>query len=252
MNERKITVSIVIATFNAGKTIGEALESVLQQTFQGWECIVVDGSSTDDTVRIVESYCAKDSRFSYISEPDNGVYDAFNKGWRMAKGEWVHYLGADDSLTRESFTALLQGDNASYDVVSGGCWIRKVDGTVKKQMSQGFDGCHQAKITRRAAIERYGGFDLRYKIVADYDLYVRMRKGGVRVRNVDTMVARFTMDGMSQRLSNLWRWNKEIKAINERNGIPYGIFAEARRMVYVAASILYRKVLSFLNSQGRA
>ena len=79
-------VSIIIATFNAGKTLKVALTSVLNQTFQSWECVIVDGGSKDNTVEIIREYELKDNRFRHISEPDNGIYDAFNKGWRMAKG----------------------------------------------------------------------------------------------------------------------------------------------------------------------
>ena len=79
-------VSIIIATYNSGKTLRRALDSVLNQSYQDWECIVVDGASKDNTIGIVKEYVKKDSRFRYISEPDHGIYDAFNKGWKMAKG----------------------------------------------------------------------------------------------------------------------------------------------------------------------
>ncbi len=69
-----------------------ALDSVLNQSYQDWECIVVDGASKDNTIGIVKEYVSKDARFRYISEPDHGIYDAFNKGWKMAKGQWVMYL----------------------------------------------------------------------------------------------------------------------------------------------------------------
>ena len=78
-------VSIIVATYNSDKTLRQALDSVLNQSYQDWECIVVDGASKDSTIDIVKEYVSKDSRFRYISEPDNGIYDAFNKGWKMAK-----------------------------------------------------------------------------------------------------------------------------------------------------------------------
>ena len=74
-------VTIIIATYNSSATLREALSSVLNQSFQGWECIIVDGASKDNTIEIMEEYCEKDARFRYVSEPDNGIYDAFNKGW---------------------------------------------------------------------------------------------------------------------------------------------------------------------------
>ena len=79
-------ITIVIATYNSEKTLAVAMESVLNQTFQDWECLVVDGASTDSTVSIVEEFIRVDKRFRLISEPDKGIYDAFNKGWRNAMG----------------------------------------------------------------------------------------------------------------------------------------------------------------------
>lgn len=80
-------VTVIIATYNASATLQKALNSVLNQSFQDWECIIIDGASKDNTIDIVKQYCKKDIRFRYISEPNNGIYDAFNKGWKMARGE---------------------------------------------------------------------------------------------------------------------------------------------------------------------
>ena len=72
-------ISIIIATFNSSRTLAKALESVLEQNFNDWECIIVDGKSTDSTLDIIKEFELKDSRFSHVSEKDNGIYDAFNK-----------------------------------------------------------------------------------------------------------------------------------------------------------------------------
>ena len=112
------TASIVIATYNSAKTLRMSLESVLNQSFQDWECVIVDGASKDGTVEIIKEYSNKDARFRYISEPDNGIYDAFNKGWKMAKGEWVYYLGSDDLLMQDDLSNLLQ-NTGHADVLYG-------------------------------------------------------------------------------------------------------------------------------------
>ena len=95
---KKPKVSIIIATFNSEKTIERALNSVLNQKIQDWECIIVDGASTDATVNIIRKFTEKDHRFRYLSEPDTGIYNAFNKGWKLANGTWIYYLGSDDEL----------------------------------------------------------------------------------------------------------------------------------------------------------
>ena len=141
-------LSIIIAAFNSENTLRNALESVYTQDFQDWECIVVDGASTDKTLDIVNEYVAKDSRFRYISEPDKGIYDAFNKGWRMAKGEWIHYLGSDDRIVKDGFKNLfLQDTNA--DLIGGAVYLVRDDEKDKLQETSLADGCHQAFITKR-------------------------------------------------------------------------------------------------------
>ena len=101
-------VSIIIATYNAVKTLRVALNSVQNQNFLDWECIIVDGASKDGTVEVVKYFSENDSRYRWVSEPDGGVYNAFNKGWRMAKGEWVYYLGADDELLPNTFKSIFE------------------------------------------------------------------------------------------------------------------------------------------------
>lgn len=121
-----LKTSIIIATFNAAKTLNKALDSVLNQTYQNWECIIVDGASKDDTINIVKEYVQKDTRFRYISEPDKGIYDAFNKGWEMAKGDWIYYLGSDDILLPNGLESLIKGtDTNSYDIIYGNVICQK-------------------------------------------------------------------------------------------------------------------------------
>ena len=141
-------VSIIIATYNSEKTLRRALDSVLNQTYQDWECIVVDGASKDNTIEIVKEYVSKDTRFRYVSEPDHGIYDAFNKGWKIAKGEWVMYLGSDDRLTQNGFTEVFEDDYPDYDIISGDVFTEKIDGSVKPNISEGYAGCHQGKFAR--------------------------------------------------------------------------------------------------------
>ena len=99
-------ISVIICTFNSGEITRRAIESVLNCNYENLECIVVDGASNDGTVDIIKSYVGN-HKFRYISEPDSGIYNAMNKGWRMAKGEWIHYLGADDELLPDGICYLI-------------------------------------------------------------------------------------------------------------------------------------------------
>ena len=240
-------VSIVIATYNSSKTIRTALESVLKQKFCDWECIIVDGNSSDSTVDIVKEFVVKDSRFSFISEKDNGIYDAFNKGWKRSKGEWIHYLGSDDKLTENSFLPFFSSQNDEFAVLSGSAYIQKQDNTVVLQKSNLWEGCHQAKLTRRSVIESLNGFDEKYKILADLDLYVRMKNAGYLVRNIEDPIAYFAMDGVSQKISTLFRRYNEYLSIfksdkTESHPRTHAFIILVRSFM----SILYRKIRKFM------
>lgn len=238
------TVSIIIATYNSGKTLRRAMESVLCQSYQDWECIVVDGASKDNTIDIVKEFVSRDSRFRYISEPDHGIYDAFNKGWKMAKGEWVMYLGSDDRLTEKGFAEVFEDDYSDYDIISGDVWIEKIDGSVKPNISEGYAGCHQGKFARPSLLKRMNGFDEQYKILADKDLMVRMEKAGVKIFNAHHFVAYFTMGGASQDVKSEWKRYKERVKIDRRNKLSIcPEFTCALIHLRIVASYFYRLAL---------
>lgn len=236
-------LSIIIATYNSEKSLEKALESIMTQTFQDWECVIVDGASKDNTLQIIEEYEKRDVRFRHVSEPDNGIYDAFNKGWKMAKGEWIHYLGDDDRLTHDGMLKLLAVSGLDkVEVVSGHCYMEKIDGTVKPNYSKAFSGCHQGKITRRTTLERFGGFNMKYPILADKDLMLRIEHSGVHIINVDTFVAYFAMNGISQNLKGLLRRSKELFYVLRDNRMSNPFLKSARYFIMTFMAISYRKI----------
>ena len=162
-------LSIIIATFNADKIVKQALDSVLEQTFQKWECIIVDGASKDNTVNIVKEYAQKDSRFKYISEPDNGIFDAFNKGWKIAKGEWIYYLGADDFLQKDAFKKIPFDKLSNYDVIYGDIQVVFANGDIQYRhpyhpntLQYKMFACHQSILVKRCMLEKMNGFNIAY------------------------------------------------------------------------------------------
>lgn len=247
MVDNKIVVSIIIATYNSGKTLNAALDSVLKQKYQDWECIVVDGASKDNTMDLVKMYAEEDCRFRYISEPDKGIYDAFNKGWKMARGEWIHYLGSDDRLTHDGIADLMAEPTEGADLISGNCYIEKIDGTIKCSISKGFQGCHQGKLIRKVTLERFNGFDVRYPIFADSDLHIRMEKANVKYKNIDTYVAYFAMSGISQDLDKLIKRTKERYEIYKKNGISKPLYLSMKISIRQFFSIIYRKLLLLIH-----
>lgn len=200
--ENKHNVTIVIATYNAETTIINAMKSVINQTYTSWECLVVDGASKDDTVSIVETFCRKDHRFRYISEPDKGIYDAFNKGWQTAKGEWILYLGADDFLFPNGLAELMKHAGEA-DVIYGDCELRfertkRIRGNLPLScIRHRLPACHQSFAMKRSAIEKLGGFNLEYKVYGDFDLIQRAYMAGFTFKETKAVISSFSVGGVS-------------------------------------------------------
>ncbi|UZJ66104.1 glycosyltransferase [Sphingobacterium sp. KU25419] len=100
-------ISVIIPTYNAGKTIYKCLSTLLQQSFEDFEILIQDGGSTDNTLELVSSF--NDKRIRFLSENDKGVYDAMNKAVSRSKGKWLYFLGSDDTLF----------SNRIFDIISG-------------------------------------------------------------------------------------------------------------------------------------
>ena len=110
MNNKRI--SIITATYNSQETIRDTIESVINQKYNNIEYIIIDGASTDSTLDLIRSYEENFKKalidFRYISEPDNGIYDAMNKGIRMATGEWIGILNSDDWYNDSAVSELVK------------------------------------------------------------------------------------------------------------------------------------------------
>ena len=226
-------VSIIIATYNSGNTLRAALQSVIQQSLQEWECIVVDGASRDNTIEIVEEFEANDSRFRHISEPDKGVFDALNKGVKMANGEWIYVLGSDDKLHPDAFKIVMKEKEEDAVVLYGDAIADYGDGkqrTIRTKplfyMRYNMITSHQAMIVKREAMEKIGEFDLRYKLCADFDLFQKMYLRGVKFQYVKTPIAFYAMGGLSNNFSLRNDWDKyKVCKKNHSNAFPLFFFA---------------------------
>ena len=214
-------LSIIVATYNAGKTLSKSLESIINQSFGDWECVIVDGLSKDDTISVVHKYVESDSRIRYISEPDNGIYDAFNKGWRMSIGEWIYYLGADDILIKSGFEDIFSRIGENTDIAYANVIYRSPMGLNHVKSSEkvkcigwNLPCAHQGFVMKRTSIERNGGFDAgRYQICADYDLILRAYLNSSKIEYIDTDLAVFDTSGAS----GVVRIYKECFQIRRKN-----------------------------------
>jgi hypothetical protein len=203
-------LTVITPTRNAQETLERCLRSVSNQDFVNWEHWILDALSSDRTVEIAQRAAARDPRVRVISEQDEGIYDAMNKGIHLARGEWVYFLGADDELfDAEVLAKMLIEQNADCDVLYGN--VLRVprqdiyDGPFDLGKLLTRNICHQAIFYRRELFERLGGFDLRFPILADWEFNLRcMLDPTVRFRHVDEVVARFRLGGASIRPEPGW------------------------------------------------
>lgn len=180
--------SIITASYNSLGTLPAAMESLFKQTHQEFEWIVVDGNSSDGTPAWLASQ--NDVRIRFISEPDSGIYEALNKGLAMSTGDVVGFLHADDLLANEDVlsqvSATFQRDNC--DGVYGDLQYVRADDTqlilrdwrgrkfTMWQLEHGWMPAHPTLFIKRCLYVEHGGFDLSFRIAADYDFMLRLMK----------------------------------------------------------------------------
>ena len=180
----QMKISVITVTYNSAATVEDAMASVLSQTWKDIEYIVVDGGSSDATLDIVRSYEPRfGGRMKWISEPDNGIYDAMNKGVRMATGDVVGILNSDDFFTSddvvahvvESITPDVEGIYGDVHFVKGDDLtknVRTYSGRMFRpwMVRMGFIPPHPSLYLRRRVYERYGLYDSELRISADFEL----------------------------------------------------------------------------------
>jgi glycosyltransferase involved in cell wall biosynthesis len=117
---------IITPAYNSEKWIASCIGSVISQTYGNIEHFIVDGKSADRTIDVIKSFQAENSQVKYISEKDNGIYDAMNKGIRLSSGNWIYFLGSDDILHDERVveSVLCTDENTSYDFIYGNVAFR--------------------------------------------------------------------------------------------------------------------------------
>jgi glycosyltransferase involved in cell wall biosynthesis len=196
-------VTVITVCYNAAETIEQTIQSVAIQVGVSIEYIVIDGKSHDDTVDIL----LRNASFinEWVSEADQGIYDAMNKGLKRARGEWVIFLNADDYFASPNSLQMLVSDAGDYMVVAGKTIIRYEDCEVIFQPSRRFGVSlqlpfmHPSVIVRRKIFSHCGVFDTRYKIAADCDFFMRLIRAGYTTCYVDDVVSIMRDGGVSNR-----------------------------------------------------
>jgi glycosyltransferase involved in cell wall biosynthesis len=205
-------LSVVVAVFNGAKTLQKCLDSIVQQSYQNKELIVIDGGSIDSTIDILK---ANQEQINYwISEPDKGIYDAWNKALKKVNGEWIAFLGADDiflSNALQNYADYIHAhENEKLDYVSSRVnlvdddkFIRTIGkpwkwSVFKHYMNVAHVGC----LHNKRLYEAYGEYDTSYKICADYEFLLRP-KASLKAGFLDVATVNMSIGGASDSLAAL-------------------------------------------------
>ena len=239
-------VSVITISFNAVKDIEKTILSVIHQTYQDIEYIVIDGGSTDGTKDLIQKY--RNQIAYFISEPDNGIFDAMNKGIRAASGEWINFMNAGDYFySNDSLENLMHStpNIQDFDIVYGyqvhsynyGDYIRK------KIPLSSFSYCmpigHESSIVKTEIMKKHG-FDCRYRIAADYNLFYKLFNNGSSFYSSDTIVAVFeSSEGISNSLKSTISTMKETAKVNG----SYGSWNYYKTIGAVRIKILIKRIL---------
>ncbi len=238
-------VSIITVTFNSASTLETTLDSVRAQDYMNIEHILVDGASTDGTVEMIRSY---PNVTKFVSEKDNGLYDAINKGIRMSTGEIVGILNSDDFFPNtkvvSKIVAAFQDQN--LDAVYGDIAFVRPDnlkrvvryyssGNFKpKKFAYGYMPAHPSFYVKRKYYEKYGLYKLDYKIAADYELLMRfMHTNHLRAGYLPEVLVNMRTGGVSNKnFFSRYVLNKEIIKACKENGVNTNMFLISLKYIF--------------------
>lgn len=215
-------LSIITICYNE-KQIRRTCESIVQQTWQDFEWIVVDGGSTDGTLDILNEYKSRINLL--ISEKDNGVYNAMNKGIRLAKGEWLSFMNGGDSFYSSDVLQKSFGENFNSDagILYGSTYTPEKDKFRKnpKKLDYfffiGSNINHQSTFIKKSLFDKYGLYDENMKIAADFDKWCQFMCNGEKFQYLDFCVAANDLLGISSNPKYLEIQNIEHQTAIERN-----------------------------------
>lgn len=240
--------SIIVAVFNGAETIQHCIDSITNQSYSNYELIIIDGGSLDGTVELLEKN--QDHITYWVTEPDSGIYNAWNKGLRQAKGEWVCFLGADDYLwesrTLEKISESLVKISSDIRIVYSRIMLLNNDGQamypigeswldVKERFKSVMCIPHPGVMHRHILFHDNGFFDESFRISGDYELLLRELKTHDAVFLPDIIATGMRLGGISSTPQNSLRALQETRRAQKLHGqsIPGWTWVSAMTRVYV-------------------
>lgn len=223
--EDVILVSIITVSFNSEETIATTIEAVFNQTYGNIEYIIVDGNSADNTVKIAKSYeklfnDTPGRTIKIISEPDNGMYDALNKGATIANGELIGQTNADDWYEPEAIKTMVNVyKSMKYDVAWGSILVHSGRKKFIKRAKIGklwttSGWCHPAMFSKKEILLEYPY--ICESMYDDFDFITRVYRNGKKIITIDNVISNFSFGGMSTK--------KSLKEVKKRVDLLYKIY----------------------------
>ena len=247
-------LSIITVNLNNAEGLRKTIESVVAQTFIDFEYIVIDGGSTDGSVDIIKQYADKITY--WVSESDEGIYNAMNKGIRIANGEYLQFLNSGDWLVDENVYTQIFSNSFCEDIIYGN--RIEVYEDKKEKLNKGHqksdllfidvfrgDFFHTCAFTKRKLFEQHGYFDEDFKIVSDFGFFLKViGLGYARVKYIDIPISYFDMTGISKAPQYKPLHDKEIEEIRKKIW-PSGIIASYEQYLKYEQ---YNRILKKLKS----
>ena len=203
---KNIKISIITVCYNAVKTIEETIKSILKQDYDNLEYIIIDGSSTDQTVSVVNRYKNKFDNIQIISEKDTGIYNAMNKGIKISSGEIIGILNADDQYKEGAINEVVNSyiKNNDVDIFYGFIDYIKNGKIIKNFITPHLSLRettiqHPACFVKKETYAKYGVFNEKYKIAADYEFFLRTFLSGGNFMAIEKTLTVFSLGGVSNR-----------------------------------------------------
>lgn len=245
-----LRISVVTIAYNCENEIEDTIRSVINQSYQNKEYIIIDGASTDKTMSVVCQYQNKID--VVVSEPDKGRSDAFNKGIQRATGDYIVMMNAGDLMTEDALEKFVNNFEEGYDVIKGNTirWNPDTDVCFREKpvinypsIPFNFLVSHQSTYISKEAYKKYGDYLADFQVVMDFELMLRFTRLGARFHSLDEDLAIFRMGGISQTSKRRrYKEMKEAMLLNGRNPVETFIF-----MTYVHIRTWTRILLNRFN-----
>lgn len=253
MNSKKI--SIITITFNSDSHLAQTIASVATQSYENFEYIIIDGGSTDNTLEIIQAN--KKNIDLWISEPDNGIADAMNKGLSVASGEYILFLHSDDYLLDNTvIEKAAQHLDGQTDIILLDIYLEKNKHRTYSR-PRGFNWWlnfkngihHQSVFCCRKLFQKIGNFDEKFRIAMDYDFFLRAYRDGASNKKINMPLAVMRMTGVSSQKdwpTLLHRFTEE-KKVHFKNCPNH--FMSVIYMIFWNMYLPYRKLLFALQDK---